>query len=109
VPYLCLSLEEVTVRAGHQVLMEVDNKSLSTVCDLDRILGKHLRPHPTCLLSIIIFIITTLINYLINKLYIIKLMTILLEVETEFPYLLERVCKLIDTKYFFFILLHIFN
>jgi hypothetical protein len=40
------------VRAGHEVLLEVDNTILLIVGNLQGILGLQLRPHPTHLLHI---------------------------------------------------------
>ncbi len=39
-----LSIEEVTVHAGQEVLMEVDDNSLLIVGNLQVILGQQLRP-----------------------------------------------------------------
>ncbi len=54
-----LPLEDVTVRAGRKVLMEVDDKSALIVGNLQGILGQQLRPHPVHLLNIIYL----LLNY----------------------------------------------
>ncbi len=43
---ICLSLEEVSVCADHQVLLEVDDNSGLIVGDLKGILGQKLRPRP---------------------------------------------------------------
>ncbi len=61
-----LSLEEVTVHAGHKVLMEVDDNTLLIIGNPRGILDQQLRPHGINLLNIII----TLINYI--KLNVIK-------------------------------------
>jgi hypothetical protein len=60
-------LEEIAVRAGHEVLMEVGSNFSLTVFDPQGILNKQLRPYPFHVLNMIIF----KINYL--KLYFIKL------------------------------------
>jgi hypothetical protein len=44
-------MEVVPVRAGHEVLMEVDNNMLLIVGDPQGILEKHLKPHPINLLK----------------------------------------------------------
>jgi hypothetical protein len=43
---ICLSLEEVTVRAGHKVVVEADDNSALIVGNQQGILGKQLRPLP---------------------------------------------------------------
>ncbi len=48
-----LSLEEFAVRAGQEVLMEVDDSSALIVVDLRGILGKQFWPRPIKLLNII--------------------------------------------------------
>jgi len=62
-----LVLKELTVHAGHKVLMEVDNSILQIVCDPQGILDLQLRPRPIYLL----YIITISIYYI--KLYITRL------------------------------------
>jgi hypothetical protein len=47
---ICLSLEEVIVHAGHEVLMKVDDHSVLIVGDPQVILGQQLRPHSIHLL-----------------------------------------------------------
>ncbi len=57
-------MEVVPVRAGHEVLMEVDNNMLLIVGNLQGILEKHLRPHPISLLNIIYYLLyKKLLNY----------------------------------------------
>jgi hypothetical protein len=43
---ICLSLEEVTVRAGHKVLMEVDDNISLIVGNPQGISDQQLRPRP---------------------------------------------------------------
>jgi hypothetical protein len=45
------------MHAGHDVLMKVDDKILLIVSDTQGILDQLLRPHPICLLNIIIVLI----------------------------------------------------
>jgi hypothetical protein len=61
---MCLSLEEVTVRAGHKVLMEIDY-SLLIVFDPQWILDQQLRVNPISFLNIItiLFIYIRVFNY----------------------------------------------
>ncbi len=59
----CFSLEEVSVRAGHEVSMEVDDNISLIVEDPQGILEHQHRPRPIHLLNTI----TLLINYI--KLY----------------------------------------
>jgi hypothetical protein len=53
-------LEEVIVRAGHKVLMEVDNNISQIVGNRQEILDQQLSPQPIGLLNIII---NALINH----------------------------------------------
>jgi hypothetical protein len=53
-----MSLEEVIVSAGHEVLVEVDNTIALIVSDPCGILGQQLRPRPIHLLYIIITLVT---------------------------------------------------
>jgi hypothetical protein len=53
---ICLSEEEVIVRAGQEVLLEVDN-SVPISGSPCGILGHHLRHHPILYLNIVIAII----------------------------------------------------
>jgi hypothetical protein len=64
---ITLSFEEVAVRAGHEVLMELDDSILLIVDDPQGILYWQLRPHPIHFLNF-----TLSINYI--KLYIIRLL-----------------------------------
>jgi hypothetical protein len=50
-------LEEVTVRAGHKVLMEATNNISLVVGDPKGILDQQLKPHPMYLLDIITVVI----------------------------------------------------
>jgi hypothetical protein len=43
---ICLFFDEVGERAGHEVLMEVDDNILRFIGDPRGILGKQLRPRP---------------------------------------------------------------
>ncbi len=63
---MCLPLEEVAVRAAHEVWMDVDN-NISLILDDPRgILDEQLLHHPIHLLNIIIIrLINKIINYLI--------------------------------------------
>jgi hypothetical protein len=63
-------LEEVAVRAGHKVLMEVDDNSALIVVDSRGILDKQIRSHRICLLNV--FALLIIIFYIIND---INLMT----------------------------------
>jgi hypothetical protein len=54
---ICLSLEEVTVCAGLEVFMKVDNIILMIVGNWRGILDQKLRPRPIHLLNIITIII----------------------------------------------------
>jgi hypothetical protein len=54
-----LSLEEVIMHAGHQVLEEVDFKYVLIVSNLQGILGQQLRPHPIPSLNMIIGLFST--------------------------------------------------
>jgi hypothetical protein len=56
-------LEEVIVRAGHKVLMEVDDSILLIVGDPQGIFDQQLRPHQIHLINITFLII----NYIIFK------------------------------------------
>ncbi len=56
-----LLFEDVAVRGGHKVLIEVDNDISMNASDRQGILDKQLRPHPTHLLNIIIT--TIILNY----------------------------------------------
>jgi hypothetical protein len=51
-------LEEVAVRAGHEVSMKVDDNILLIVGDPQGILDQQLRTKQICILNIIIIIIT---------------------------------------------------
>jgi len=44
--HICLSSVEVAVRAGHKVLVEVDDNIRLIVWDPLGVLNQHLRPHP---------------------------------------------------------------
>ncbi len=46
---ISMSLEEVTVHAAHEVLMEVDNVNGLIVGDLEGVVGRQLRRHPNYL------------------------------------------------------------
>jgi hypothetical protein len=46
-----LSLEEITEHTDHKVLMEVGETSVLTVGNLQRILGRQLRPRPNHLIN----------------------------------------------------------
>jgi hypothetical protein len=50
-------LEEVAVRAGHEVLLEVDDHSALIVGDPRGILGQQFRPQPIHFLSIILILV----------------------------------------------------
>jgi hypothetical protein len=50
---ICLSLEEVSMYAGHKVLMKVDDNILLIVCSPCGILDQQLRLHPILLINII--------------------------------------------------------
>ncbi len=68
-PYL-KSLEEVTLRAGHKVFMEVDDDVALIILIHKGILAQHFKPHPIHFLnSIIIKLISTFINYWIIQLF----------------------------------------
>jgi hypothetical protein len=67
-------LEEVAVRVGRKVLMEVDDNILLIVSDPQGILDQQLRPHPSHLLKITI----NILNYLSLN-YFQKLRTTLFE------------------------------
>jgi hypothetical protein len=54
-------MEEVALRAGHEVLADVDVNITQIVGDPRGILGRQLRPHPIHLLNIIIILIGSLI------------------------------------------------
>jgi len=54
-----LSLEEVIIHAGRQVLAEVDFKNALIVCDVQGILGQQLRPRPIPSLNVMINILNT--------------------------------------------------
>jgi hypothetical protein len=54
---ICLSLEEVTVRASHEVMMEVDDNILLIVGDPHGILDQHIRLHPIFLLKVNIIVL----------------------------------------------------
>ncbi len=58
-----MSLYKVTVHAGHEVLMEVDDNILLIVCDQQGILSAQLTPRWIHLLNIIII----KINYYITQ------------------------------------------
>ena len=45
-----LSLEEVAVHDGHEVMVEFDNSGALIVGNIWGILDQHLRPRPICLL-----------------------------------------------------------
>ncbi len=64
---ICQSSEEVAVRAGHEVLMEIGNSILLIVGDAQRILDQQLRPHPIYSLNIVIILNKILLNNLVNK------------------------------------------
>jgi hypothetical protein len=64
--YFHQSLEEVAVRAGHEVLMEVDSNSALIVGNPQGILGEHLRPRPIHWLNINYHLIKILIMFLLN-------------------------------------------
>jgi hypothetical protein len=51
-----MSLEEIAVHAGHEVLMEVDYNISLIVSNQWGILDQQLKPHPITLLRIIIWI-----------------------------------------------------
>jgi hypothetical protein len=55
-------LEEVTVSAGHKVLMEVDYNILLIVADPQGILDLQIRPHPIPLLNIFVIFIDYIIH-----------------------------------------------
>jgi hypothetical protein len=57
-------LEEVAMRAGHEVLKEFDDNILLIVGDPQEILELQLRPHPIHLLNITTNVIIILINYI---------------------------------------------
>jgi hypothetical protein len=61
-----LSLEEVTVHAGHNVLMEVDNKISLIIGDPRGIIDQQVRPHAIHLLNIIITLMNCFILYIIK-------------------------------------------
>jgi hypothetical protein len=50
----CLSFEEVTMRTGHEDLIEVDDNILLIFGDQQEILGQPLRPYPIHLVNIVI-------------------------------------------------------
>ncbi len=52
------------MRAGHEVLKEVDDNILLIVGDLQEISDLQLRPHPIHLLNIATIVIFILINYI---------------------------------------------
>jgi hypothetical protein len=54
-----LSLEEVIMHAGRQVLEEVDFKYVLIVCDVQGIIGQQLRPRPIPSLNVMINILNT--------------------------------------------------
>ncbi len=51
---MCLTLEEVSVRAGKGVLMKVDDSSVPSIGDPQGISGKEHKPRQIHLLNIII-------------------------------------------------------
>jgi hypothetical protein len=57
------------LRAGHEVLMEVDDNSALIVGDPQGILGQQLRPCPIKLLFIIVIILNhyELLNYFLKE------------------------------------------
>jgi hypothetical protein len=55
---ICRSSEEVAVRVGHEVLIDVDDKSGLIVGDPRGILGQQLNLHPIYILHIIIILNT---------------------------------------------------
>ncbi len=67
---MSLPLEEVAVRAGHKVLMGVDDMISLIVGDPQGILDEQPRPHPIYLIDIVVLSI----NYI--KLNIIKLLNL---------------------------------
>jgi hypothetical protein len=52
-----MSSKEVTVRAGHKVMMEVDDNILPIVGNPQGIFDQLLRPQPICLLNINVILI----------------------------------------------------
>jgi hypothetical protein len=54
--HILLSLEDIVVHSGHEVLMEVDNNILIPVGDLQGILDEQLRPQPINSLNINVFV-----------------------------------------------------
>jgi hypothetical protein len=53
-----MSVEEVPVSAGHEILVEVDDTIVLIVSDPCGILGQQLRPRPIHLLYIIFTLVT---------------------------------------------------
>jgi hypothetical protein len=60
---ICLSVEEVAVRSGQEVLLEVDDNFFLIVVDPRRTSDHHLKPHHIHSLNIII--LNLLVNHIL--------------------------------------------